>query len=125
MRDDYRTEPLEFVTDTRTGVITVELRGALDREARAKFDRYAAANTYRHVCYGCGQAYWSFIPLSPAFSAHVSECIGNKMPTLEWPEFEPAEMVLRRVREATWAHSAEIERRARAVAIAQRYGGQI
>lgn len=32
--DDYRTDPLEYVMNVRTGVLTVELRGAIDREAR-------------------------------------------------------------------------------------------
>lgn len=42
---------------------------------------------YPHKCYGCGKVYWSLIPMSPAFSAHVSECIGNEMPVLEWPDY--------------------------------------
>lgn len=34
MSHDYRTEALEFVRDSRTGVVSVELRGAVDRTAR-------------------------------------------------------------------------------------------
>lgn len=37
--NDYRTDALEYVRDSRTGTVSVELRGNVDRAARKAAQR--------------------------------------------------------------------------------------
>lgn len=65
--DDYRTEPLEqirhMICRNWVGRITVELRGALDRDAQRTARRLAAVQAHDHYAFtyafGRRQAIWS------------------------------------------------------------------